>query len=100
MTEPTTDPTLDRLLRHMAWANATLIEWLAGLSDDALALASPRNEWHVARILDHLINSAGGYATRLEGGSRVQPPELLTSASQLPERAARCASGTVDARAV
>ncbi len=85
------DPTLDRLLRHMAWANATLIDGLAVLSDEALAAAAPRNEWHVARILDHLVNAAGGYATRLEGGSRLQAPELITSMSQLADRAARCA---------
>jgi uncharacterized damage-inducible protein DinB len=91
MTDPTTDVTLDRLLRHMGWANATLIGWLSGVSDDALAFAAPRNEWHVARILDHLINSAGGYANRLEGNPRAQVPELLTSVSQLAERAARCA---------
>lgn len=86
------NPTVDRLLRHMAWANATLIDWLGGLSDEALATAAPRNEWPVARILDHLVNAAGGYATRLEGGSRLQPPELITSISQLAERAARCAA--------
>lgn len=91
MTDAATNPTIDRLLRHMAWANATLIGWLSGLSDEALALAAPRNEWHVARILDHLVNAAGGYATRLEGGARLQPPELLTSVSQLAERADRCA---------
>lgn len=91
MNDHATDPTIDRLLRHMAWANATLIEWLGGLSDDALAIAAPRNEWPVARILDHLVNAAGGYATRLDGGARLQAPELLTSVSQLAERAARCA---------
>ena len=96
MTDATADPTLDRLLRHMAWANATLMGWLGGLSDDALALKAPRNEWHVARILDHLVNAAGNYANRLEGLSRNEPPELLTSVSQLPERAARLAA--VDAR--
>lgn len=96
MTEPTTSPTTDRLLRHMAWANATLIRRLGGLSDDALALAAPRNEWHVARILDHLINAAGNYANRLEGRSRSEPPELLASVSQLSERAARLAA--IDAR--
>ncbi|MEO8273985.1 MAG: DinB family protein, partial [Chloroflexota bacterium] len=90
-TGPTTDPITDRLLRHMAWANAALIKGLSGLPDEALALAAPRNEWHVARILDHLVNAAGGYATRLDGGVRLEAPELLTSTTQLAERAARCA---------
>ena len=76
MTDQTADPTLDRLLRHMAWANAALIATLAGLSDDALAVAAPRNEWTVARILEHLVGSAGGYAARLEGVPR---PERIAA---------------------
>jgi type II secretory pathway component PulL len=52
MSDPTADPTFDRLLRHMAWANAALFARLAELPDSALALAAPRNEWTVAMILD------------------------------------------------
>ena len=70
MSDSTVDPTLDRLLRHMAWANATLIGWLGGLSDEALAATAPQNEWSAGRILDHLVNAAGGYATRLDGDRR------------------------------
>jgi uncharacterized damage-inducible protein DinB len=91
MTDNTPDPTLDRMLRHMAWANATLIAWLSKLSEGELALAAPQNEWSAGRILDHLVNSAGGYATRLDGGSRLQQPEPMTSAGQLAERASRLA---------
>jgi uncharacterized damage-inducible protein DinB len=96
MTDSTVDPTLDRLLRHMAWANATLIATLAELPDSALALASPRNEWPVARILNHLVSAAAGYASQLEGGPyppRTAPP---TAAAQLRDLAERCAG--VDAR--
>lgn len=99
MTNPTPDPTLDRLLRHMAWANATLIGWLAGRTDEALALAAPRNEWTVARILEHLVNAAGLYAARLEGKPRPEPPASLTSVSQLAEVAARCAAADARLRA-
>ena len=70
MSDATIDPTLDRLLRHMAWANAGLIERLAECSDEALALASPRNEWTVAMILQHLVDAADRYAARLEGVPR------------------------------
>ena len=70
MSDSTVDPTLDRLLRHMAWANATMFDWLGGLSDEALGLSSPRNEWTAAMILAHLVDSAGGYASRLEGVPR------------------------------
>ena len=70
MTDSTTDPTLDRLLRHMAWANAAVIGQLAGLTDDALGLSAPRNEWTVAMILQHLVDAADRYAARLEGQPR------------------------------
>ncbi len=91
MSDSTVDPTLDRLLRHMAWANASLISTLAGLSDDALALAAPRNEWAAGRILDHLVNAAGGYANRLDGKPRMDPPPPTTTIAQLADLAARCA---------
>jgi uncharacterized damage-inducible protein DinB len=91
MTERTPDPTLDRLLRHMAWANAAVIGRLAELPDSALALASPRNEWSVARILHHLVSAAGGYAARLEGMPRLPKTEPPASAAELGALAERCA---------
>lgn len=81
--DPMPDPTLDRLLRHMAWANSTLIASLAGLTDDALALTAPRNEWSAARILAHLVSAAGGYASRLEGTPRPPDTETPTSVAEL-----------------
>lgn len=92
MSDPTADPTLDRLLRHMAWANAELFARLAGLPDSALALSSPRNEWTAAMILEHLVTAAGGYAARLEGVPRGEPAAPPTAVSELPELAARCAA--------
>jgi uncharacterized damage-inducible protein DinB len=91
MERPTVDPTLDRLLRHMAWANAALIAQLGTLTDDALSRAAPRNEWSVVRTLDHLVNSAGGYADRLEGKARVEAPPATTAVSELSALAVRCA---------
>ncbi len=92
MTDQTADPTLDRLLRHMAWANAALIATLAGLPDDALALAAPRNAWSVAMILEHLVSSAGGYTARLEGvprPDRMAPPATV---AELAALASTCAA--------
>lgn len=94
MADPTTsaaDPTLDRMLRHMAWANAALIARLGTLTDDALALTAPGNEWSAGRILDHLVNAAGGYAARLEGLPRQQPGTPTTTIAQLAALAVRCA---------
>jgi len=90
--DPTIDPTFDRLLRHMAWANATLFTRLAELPDEALALVAPRNEWSVAMILDHLVMAAGGYAARLEGSPRPEPTAPPTTVAEMATLAARCAA--------
>lgn len=91
MSDRTVDPTLDRLLRHMAWANAELIGHLAGLTDDALTLASPRNEWTVAMILQHLVDAAERYANRLEGVPRSDDTEPPTTVAELATFSGRCA---------
>ena len=90
------DPTLDRLLRHMAWANASLFEGLAGLPDESLAVAAPRNEWPVGRILAHLVDAADRYAARLEGVPRPADTEPPTTGAEVAAQAARCAA--IDAR--
>jgi uncharacterized damage-inducible protein DinB len=76
----------------MAWANAVLFDRLAECSDEALALASPRNEWTVAMILQHLVDAAGGYAARLEGVPRPERTELPATIAELSELGARCAA--------
>jgi uncharacterized damage-inducible protein DinB len=91
MTDRTPDPTLDRLLRHMAWANAQLIARLSQQPGDALILTAPQNEWSAGRILAHLVNAAGGYASRLEGVPRPEDIDTPTSAAQLAEIGARLA---------
>ncbi len=92
MTDPTADPTLDRLLRHMAWANATLFARLAELPDGALTLAAPRNEWSAAMTLGHIVAAAGGYAARLEGAPRPDRTGPPTTVGDLAELSARCAA--------
>jgi len=91
MPDRTPDPTLDRLLRHMAWANAQLIARLAEQPDDALNLTAPSNEWSAGRILAHLVNAAGGYAARLEGVPRPPDVDSLASATELATAADRLA---------
>jgi uncharacterized damage-inducible protein DinB len=92
MSDPTADPTLDRLLHHMAWANAALFARLAELTNEALALAAPRNEWTAAMILEHLVSAAGRYAARLEGAPRPDGTAPPTTVAELAELAARCAA--------
>jgi uncharacterized damage-inducible protein DinB len=92
MSDSAIDPTLDRLLRHMAWANAALIARLRELPVETLSLASPRNEWTVMMILDHLVAAAERYAARLEGGPRPDRPESPATTAGLADVAVDCAS--------
>ena len=92
MSDATTDPTLDRLLRHLAWANAALIARLSELPPDALELAAPRNEWTAIRTLNHLVAAAGRYAARLEGLPRPERVESSATPAGLAELAADCAA--------
>ena len=80
----------------MGWANAGLFDRLAGLPDDSLALASPRNEWPVGRILAHLVDAADRYAARLEGAVRPGDTDPPATAADLAGQASRCAA--IDAR--
>jgi uncharacterized damage-inducible protein DinB len=92
MSDTVADPTVDRLLRHMAWANATLFARLAALSDEALQLAAPRNEWSVAMILAHLVTAGGNYAARLEGAPYPEQAAAPTRVADLAELATHCAA--------
>lgn len=94
-----TDPILDRVLRHMAWANAELFDRLRTLDDDALALAAPHNEWTVARILDHLVIAAERYAARLDGTARPANTISPATLAALDAFAARCAEADARIRA-
>ena len=92
MTTTTADPTLDRLVRHMAWANAWLVARLLAQPIDALALTAPRNEWSAGRILAHLLNAAQGYSTRLAGAPRPPDVETPTSTEELAALGERLAA--------
>jgi uncharacterized damage-inducible protein DinB len=91
MTNTAPDPTLDRLLRHMAWANAQVVARLLEQPSEALALTAPRNEWSAGRILAHILNAAQGYATRMEGAPRPPAVEPPASTEELADLGARLA---------
>ena len=67
---------LDRLLRHMAWANQKTIAHLETLPEESLGAFATKSEWHVAEILHHIVDSADHYAYRISGvPSLTQPGE-------------------------
>lgn len=58
---------LDRLLRHMAWANQKTIAHLQTLSEESLKAYATNSEWFVAEIAHHIVDSADHYAFRISG---------------------------------
>jgi DinB superfamily len=98
MTSTTADPTLDRMLRHMAWANAQLVARLLEQPTGALALTAPENEWSAGRILAHLLNAAQGYGSRLSGAPRPPDAEPPTSTVELADLGARLATADATLR--
>jgi uncharacterized damage-inducible protein DinB len=86
--------TLDRLLQHMAWANANLFERLAKLPDTALKHTAPGSEWSVGAIAHHLVTAAENYAQRLHGEPRAPEREIPTSSAGVSEL--RVALATAD----
>ena len=59
------DATLDRLYRHMAWANQSVLESLSQLEPAHLHLTAPGSEWSVARIAHHLVDAQRWYVWRI-----------------------------------
>ena len=88
--------TLDRLLQHMAWANADLFERLAKLPDSALEHTAPGSEWSVGAIAHHLVTAAENYAQRLHGEPRAPEREVPTDSAGISEL--RAALATADAK--
>ena len=88
--------TLDRLLQHMAWANADLFERLAKIPDAALEYTAPGSEWSVGAIAHHLVTAAENYAQRLHGESRAPERGIPTSSAGFSEL--RAALATADAK--
>ena len=66
---------LDRLLRHMGWANQKTIAHLESLSAESLTAFATNSEWFVAEILHHIVDSADHYAFRISGKPALSLPE-------------------------
>jgi uncharacterized damage-inducible protein DinB len=88
--------TLDQLLRHMAWANATLFTKLAEVPNAALSHTAPGSEWSVGAIAHHLVTAAENYAQRLHGEPHAPKREAPTDAAGISEL--RTALAAADAK--
>jgi len=58
---------LDRLLKHMAWANQKTIKHLQGLPEESLNAFATKSDWFVAEILHHIVEAGDNYAFRITG---------------------------------
>lgn len=91
MTISTPDPILDRLYRHMAWANQTLLTQLKTAPVEALSLTSENEEWSVSVITEHFVRSAGFYVSRVTGEPLPTDFKRPESQADLDQLAQRCA---------
>ena len=91
MEMPEKNSTLDRLFRHMAWANANLLTALQGLPKDSYQLSLPHDDWTVGAITEHLVRAAGGYAGALDGVPADDESNVPSAAGDFTEMIARCA---------
>jgi uncharacterized damage-inducible protein DinB len=84
---------LERLLKHMAWANQETIKHLQGLPEEALKAFATNPEWFVAEILHHIVEAADNYAFRISGnrpevsGTSIQEIEKISDLGMLAEQA-------------
>ncbi len=78
---------LVKLLEHNNWANATLLEACASLSDEQLDARDDPDAWSLRETLIHLVNCQKDYLCLLHqpDGERFEPAayeELQTSAKE------------------
>lgn len=60
---------VERLLRHMAWANQATLAHLAAAEPRALDACNGDPAWTVRTIVHHLVESAGYYVLRITGAA-------------------------------
>ena len=60
------DVTLNRLFRHMNWANNQLFTQLSKLPEEALNYSAWNPEWTVAKIAKHIVIAQGRFISRLQ----------------------------------
>jgi uncharacterized damage-inducible protein DinB len=66
---------MNRMLGHMAWANAKTITHLQSLPEEALSAFATNPEWHVAEIIHHIVDSGDHYALRISGIPALTQPD-------------------------
>lgn len=86
---------IERLLKHMAWANQETIKHVQTLPEEALKSFATNPDWFVAEILHHIVDSGDHYAYRISGKVALTKPgepciadiEKISDLSRLAEQA-------------
>ena len=84
---------LERLLKHMAWANKSTIEHLQTLPEDSLKAFAVNPDWFVAEITHHIVEAADNYYFRITGnrisvtGDGIQELESISDLAMLKNQA-------------
>lgn len=66
---------LERLLKHMAWANQETISHIQTLPEESLKSFATNPDWFVAEILHHIVDSADHYAYRISQAVVLNDPD-------------------------
>lgn len=89
---------LTLLFRHHRWANLALIDALAALPAEVLALSSPGTYGTIHQTLAHMVEVEGRYIATLQGAERIVARQLAADLPALPalrDAARRQADGLV-----
>ena len=95
---------MDRLLRHMAWANQKTIDHLQTLSQESLSAFATNPEWFVAEIVHHIVDSGDHYAYRISGIPALTKPgdpciddvKRISDLARIKEQAATVDSALIE----
>ncbi len=60
------DVTLERLFRHMTWANNQVFAQLAALPENSLKFTAWNPDWSVGKIATHIVIAQGRFISRLQ----------------------------------
>lgn len=94
------DQTLDRMLRHMAWANQAVLSALGQLNAEQLTWREPGSDVSVAEIAEHLVTAQRWYVWRLaESAYEVKDPPVPKQPSEFAELARLMAEADAQIRA-
>ena len=74
---------IERGLRHMAWANQEVFRAVSELPNDALHAYISNPEWTVGKILAHICDGATWYVHRLEIEDWIEIPQVNSAADVL-----------------